>query len=62
MDLGLGAGKWRRAVTVAVEAEALSATEGVVLVTPRGNRRGRLSLTDKVRGFLCFWQCRGGGV
>lgn len=51
MDLGPGAGRWRRAVTVAAEAAALGATEGVVLVTPKGNRRGRLSLTDKVRGF-----------
>lgn len=52
MDLGPGAGRWRRAVTVAAEASALGTTEGVVLVTPKGNRRGRLSLTDKVRDFV----------
>ena len=48
VDLGPGAERWKRAVAVAAEAAALGATEAVVLVTPKGNRRGRLSLTDKV--------------
>lgn len=51
VDLGPGAGRWRRAVAIAAEAASgMGVTEAVVLVTPKGNRRGRLSLVDKVGG------------
>lgn len=51
VDLGPGAGRWRRAVAVAAEAigSGTGVSEMVVLVTPKGNIRGRLSLVDKVR-------------
>lgn len=51
VDVGPGAGRWRRAVAVAGEAVAsgTGASEMVVLVTPKRNIRGRLSLVDKVR-------------
>lgn len=49
IDLGPGAGRWRMAVAVAAEAvSGLGVSEAVVLVTPKGNHRGRLSLVDKV--------------
>lgn len=49
VDLGPGAGRWRRAVAVAAEAASgMGVTQTVMLVTPKGNRRGRLSLVDKV--------------
>lgn len=58
IDIGPGAERWRKAVGVA--AEAVSSTAGVsemvVLVTPKGNSRGRISLVDKVSivSCLCF--------
>ncbi|CAM9336477.1 unnamed protein product, partial [Ectocarpus fasciculatus] len=53
VDLGPGAGRWRMAVAIAAEAASgLGVTETVVLVTPKGNRRGRLSLVDKFLSFL----------
>lgn len=49
VDLGPGAGRWRMAVAIAAEAASgMGITEVVVLVTPKGNRRGQLSLVDKV--------------
>lgn len=53
VDLGPGAERWRRAVAVAAEAASgMGVTEAVVLVTPKGNRRGRLCLVDKVSRFV----------
>lgn len=52
VDLGPGAGRWRMAVAIAAEAASgMGVSEAVVLVTPKGNRRGRLSLVDKVRKY-----------
>lgn len=54
VDLGPGAGRWNRAVAIAAEAvSGMGVSEMVVLVTPKGNRRGRLSLVDKV-GVVVF--------
>ncbi|CAM9507607.1 unnamed protein product, partial [Ectocarpus sp. 8 AP-2014] len=53
VDLGPGAARWRMAVAIAAEAASgLGVTETVVLVTPKGNRRGRLSLVDKFLSFM----------
>lgn len=50
VDLGPGSGRWRKAVAVAAEAVASTTgvSEMVVLVTPKGNCRGRVSLVEKV--------------
>ena len=54
VDLGPGAGRWRMAVAIAAEAASgMGVTEAVVLVTPKGNRRGRLSFVDKVGWVAC---------
>lgn len=59
VDLGPGAGRWRMAVAIAAEAASgMGVTEAVVLVTPKGNRRGRLSLVDKV----CVGRMKGGSA
>lgn len=66
VNLGPGADRWRRAVAVATEAvsSTTGVSEMVMLVSPKGNCRGRLSLVDKVRGAgrLCDLRgLRGGG-